>query len=201
MFRLLFLTFSGQFRGTEEQKNHLHESPAGITIPLIILAVLAFAGGFIGIPEVFMKGGDKITEFLSPVIPATIGETVSHSTELLLMALSAVLVVLVIVFAWFRFRNYHAREEKGLGKFLENKWYVDELYEKIIVSPLNKLGVFFNSVFERSVIDSIVNGVGKAVNYSSRQLRLLQSGQIGSYILLMVLSMLLIFVLQFFLRK
>ncbi|MFI5133490.1 MAG: NADH-quinone oxidoreductase subunit L, partial [Chitinophagales bacterium] len=201
MFRLLFIAFSGNFRGTEDQKNHLHESPAGITIPLIILAILAFAGGFIGIPEVFMKGGDKITEFLSPVIPASTAETVSHSTELLLMTVSTVLVILVIVFAWFRFKNYQEKEEKGVGKFLENKWYVDELYEKIIVNPLNKLGAFFNSVFEKSVIDSIVNGIGNVVNYGSRQLRLLQSGQIGSYILLMVLSMLLIFVLQFFLRK
>ena len=52
-----------------------------------------------------------------------------------------------------------------------------------------------------SVVDGIVNGFGKAVNYSSRQLRLLQSGQVGSYVLLMVLSMLIVFILQFFLRK
>jgi NADH-quinone oxidoreductase subunit L len=84
---------------------------------------------------------------------------------------------------------------------LENKWYVDELYEKIIVKPLNKLGDFFNSVFENEIIDWLVNGVGKAVNYGSRQLRLLQSGQVGSYVLLMVLSMVIIFVIQFFLRK
>ncbi len=117
------------------------------------------------------------------------------------MAISTVLVLLVIVYAWFRFRKYQPIEEKGLGKVLENKWYVDELYEKIIVNPLNRLGAFLNNIFERSVIDALVNGVGKLVNYGSRQVRLLQSGQIGSYILLMVLSMLLIFVIQFFLRK
>jgi NADH-quinone oxidoreductase subunit L len=78
---------------------------------------------------------------------------------------------------------------------------VDELYEAIIVKPLHKLGGFLNSVFEKSVIDGIVNGVGKVVNYGSRQLRLLQSGQVGSYVLLMVISMVLIFLLQFFLRK
>ena len=201
MFRLLFLTFNGSFRGTEEQQHHLHESPAGMTIPLIILAILAFAGGFVGIPEIFMKGGDKLTEFLSPVIPAQQGEVVSSSTEMMLMVISTVLVLLVIVFAWFRFRKYQAVEEKGLGKFFENKWYVDELYEKIIVKPLNKLSAFFNNIFERSVIDALVNGVGKLVNYGSRQVRLLQSGQVGSYVLLMVLSMLLVFVIQFFLRK
>jgi len=201
MFRLLVVAFTGQFRGTEEQKNHIHESPAAITIPLIILAVLSVVGGLVGIPEVFMHGGDKLTEFLSPVIPIQTGKTVSDSTELSLMALSTALVIAAIVFAWFRFRNCAFPESKGIGKVLENKWYVDELYEKIIVNPLNKLGVFFNSIFEGKVIDYIVNGVGRAVNYSSRQMRLLQSGQVGSYVLLMVLSMLLIFVLQFFLRK
>ncbi len=63
MFRLLFITFSGKFRGTEEQEHHLHESPAAMTIPLIILAVLSVIGGFVGIPEIFMNGGDKLTNF------------------------------------------------------------------------------------------------------------------------------------------
>ena len=78
---------------------------------------------------------------------------------------------------------------------------MDELYDSIIVRPLNKLGEFFDKVFEGSVVDWMVNGVGKAVNYSSRQLRLLQSGHVGSYVLLMVISMLLIFLWQFFIRK
>jgi len=201
MFRLLVIVFTGAFRGTEEQKHHVHESPPAMTISLVILAILSVVGGLVGIPEVFMHGGDKLTTFLAPVIPVRTGETVSHATELSLMVLSTVLVIVVSVFAWFRFRNCRFPESKGIGKLLENKWYVDELYEKIIVNPLNKLGAFFNSVFERSVIDGLVNGVGKLVNYGSRQLRLLQSGQVGSYVLLMVVSMILIFVLQFFLRK
>ncbi|MGB5028357.1 MAG: NADH-quinone oxidoreductase subunit L, partial [Chitinophagaceae bacterium] len=85
MFRLLFLTFSGQFRGTADQKQHLHESPAAITIPLIVLAVLSIIGGFVGIPEVFMNGGDRIGAFLAPVIKPHGGHTVSHSTEYILM--------------------------------------------------------------------------------------------------------------------
>ena len=201
MFRLLFITFSGKFRGTQEQEHHLHESPAAMTIPLIILAVLSIIGGFVGIPEVFMHGGDKLSEFLSPVIKPHEGHTVSTSTEYMLMGLSTVLVVIAIIFAWLKFRNYERSETTGFGKVLENKWYVDELYEKIIVNPLNRLGAFFNSIFEKSVIDWLVNGVGRVVNYSSRQLRLLQSGQVGNYVLLMVVSMVLIFVLQFFLRK
>ncbi|MEI9908558.1 MAG: NADH-quinone oxidoreductase subunit L [Bacteroidota bacterium] len=201
MFRLLFITFSGKFRGTHEQEHHLHESPAAMTIPLIILAVLSIIGGFVGIPEALMHGGDKLSAFLSPVIKPHEGTPVSHSTEYGLMALSTVLVIAMIIAAWFKFRNYQRSEAAGFGKVLENKWYVDELYDKIIVNPLNKFGGFLNSFIEKFVIDGVVNGVGRIVNYSSRQLRLLQSGQVGSYIFLMVLSMLVVFVLQFFLRK
>ena len=201
MFRLLFITFSGSFRGTEEQKHHVHESPSAMTIPLIILALLSIVGGLVGIPEVFMKGGDQFSGFLSPVIAEHAEQTVSHSTEYMLMALSTGLVVLTIIFAWFPFRNYQRKEATGFGKLLENKWYVDELYEKLIVDPLHRFGGFLKNVIEKLVIDGLVNGVGKMVNYSGRQFRLLQSGQVGSYVLLMVLSMVVIFVLQFFLRK
>ena len=200
MFRLLFITFTGKFRGTKEQEHHLHESPALMTVPLIVLAVLAAIGGFVGIPEVFVKGGDKLTPFLSSVI-ATNHEPVSRSTEFFLMGLSGVLVVATIIFTWFRFKNYQPKEQKGFGKVLENKWYVDELYDKIIANPLNKLAGFLNNFFERFVIDGIVNGVGRAVNYGSRHLRLLQSGQVGSYVLLMVLSILLLLLYQFFIKK
>jgi len=201
MFRLLFITFTGNFRGTEEQKHHLHESPFLITIPLIILAVLSVAGGFLGIPEVFQQGGDKIGEFLLPVISKTRTHLVSHSTEYILMSLSTGLVVIMIIVAWLQFRNYTYKQASGLGKVLENKWYVDEWYEKIIIHPLQQLGDFLKNVIEKSIIDGLVNAVGKAVHYVSRQLRLLQNGQVGVYVLMMVVSMLLIFILQFFLRK
>jgi len=197
----LFITFTGTFRGTEEQKHHLHESPPAMTIPLIILAVLSIIGGFVGIPEIFMAGGDKLAEFLSPVIPIQQEVTVSHSTEISLMALSTVLVIAAILFAWIRYRKYSYSESKGIGKLLENKWYVDELYQKSIVNPLNKLGAFLDNVFEKNIVDGLVNGVGRLVSYGSRQLRLLQSGQVGSYVLLMVISILLILVFQFFIRK
>ena len=201
MFRLLFVTFSGSFRGTEDQEHHLHESPATMTIPLIVLAILSIIGGFVGIPEIFMQGGNKLSAFLSPVIALSTEETVSHFTEYILMGLSTVLVIAAIVFAWFKFRNYQRSETTGFGKVLENKWYVDELYDKLFVNPLNKLAAFLNNVFEKYIIDGLVNGVGKAVQYGSRQLRLLQSGQVGSYVLLMVLSMLLLLLYQFFIKK
>src|SRR5450432_2364531 len=67
MFRLLALTFAGKFRGTDEQLHHVHESPAAITIPLILLAILSATGGLVGIPEIFIKKAHKLGDFLSPV--------------------------------------------------------------------------------------------------------------------------------------
>src|SRR5215211_3974239 len=200
MFRLLFVTFGGSFRGTEEQRHHIHESPAAMTIPLIVLAVLSIIGGFVGVPEVFVHGGEKLVAYLSPVVP-TARHHIEHSTEMMLMALTTVIAIVAIVIAWFRYRTYKEEQPGAFARVLENKWYVDELYNSVIVRPVNKLGVITNFYFEKSGIDALVNGVGRLVNYGGRQLRWLQSGQVGSYVLLMVISMLLFFVLEFFLRK
>jgi NADH-quinone oxidoreductase subunit L len=200
MFRLLFITFNGAFRGTEEQRNHVHESPAGMTIPLIALAVLSIIGGFVGVPEIFLHGGEKLSQFLSPIVPTAVHH-IGHSTELLLMALTTVIAIVAIVIAWLRYKNYKEEQPGAFGKLLQNKWYVDELYNSVFVKPVNKLGAVANRYFERSGIDALVNGVGRLVNYGGRQMRWLQSGQVGSYVLLMVISMVLFFVLQFFLKK
>lgn len=208
MFRLYAMTFHGKFRGTHEQEHHLHESPAAITIPLVILAVLAVVGGWVGIPEVFMHGGHRLELFLEPVFASTneyvkehsVVKSLDHSTELGLMAVSVIGALGALLFAWNKFGKYEktTAEETGLGKVLENKWYVDELYDAIIVKPLNSLAGFFNNLVEKKGIDGFVNGVGKAVNYGSRQIRLLQSGQVGTYVLLMVIGILLLFIIQLF---
>lgn len=200
MFRLLFITFNGTFRGTEEQKHHIHESPAAMTIPLVILAILSIVGGWIGIPELFMQGGERLSEFLSPVVQSK-EIHVDHSTEWILVGLTTAIAALAILFAYSRYRNYREEQASALGKVLENKWYVDELYDTAIVRPLNAFGGVVNKFIERGTIDAMVNGVGRLVNYGGRQLRWLQSGQVGAYVLLMVISMVLLFVLQFFLRK
>lgn len=206
MFRLYVTTFKGSFRGTHEQQHHLHESPAAITIPLIVLAILSIVGGYVGIPEFIMHGAHSLKEFLAPVFAESnkvLGaHEVSHETEWQLTGLSTALILITVIFAWNKFSKKPETEEAaGFGKVLQNKWYVDELYQKIIVGPLNSLGSFLSNVFESSVVDGIVNGVGRLINYGSRQLRFLQSGQVGSYVLLMVAGMVLFFVFQFFLRK
>ncbi|MGZ8557323.1 MAG: NADH-quinone oxidoreductase subunit L [Chitinophagaceae bacterium] len=206
MFRLYATTFKGSFRGTQEQQHHLHESPSAITIPLIVLAILSVVGGYVGIPEFMMHGAHSLKEFLAPIFAGsnTILEPheVSHSTEWMLTGISTALIVITILFAWNKFsKKPDTSDATGFGKLLADKWYVDELYNKIIVQPLSSFSNFLKNVFEKSVVDGIVNGVGKLVNYSSSKIRLLQSGQVGSYVLLMVVGMLLFFVFQFFLRS
>jgi NADH-quinone oxidoreductase subunit L len=209
MFRLYAMTFLGKFRGTHEQEHHLHESPAAITIPLIVLAILAVLGGLIGIPEVFMHGGHRLEAFLEPVFANTNEyvkahhphEALAHSTEYALMAVSVAGALAALLYAWNKFSKYQktSAESTGIGKVLENKWYVDELYDTIVVKPIGSLATFFNNILEKKGVDGFVNGVGKAINYGSRQIRLLQTGQVGTYVLLMVVGILVLFIIQLFL--
>jgi NADH-quinone oxidoreductase subunit L len=192
MFRLYAMTFLGQYRG--DAHHHPHESPAAMTVPLMVLALLSVVGGYIGIPELFVQGGHKLAEFLSPVFAASqekmYPHAISHSTEWVLLGVSTLLILAVIFFAVRKFSAYTKSdaEETGLGKVLANKWYVDELYNAVVVKPVVALGGVFGSVVEKSGIDKLVNGVGKSVHYLSRQFRLVQSGNVGNYIMMMVLS-------------
>ncbi|HUZ59844.1 MAG TPA: NADH-quinone oxidoreductase subunit L [Hanamia sp.] len=204
MFRLMAMTFNGKFRGTAEQEQHIHESSAIMTIPLIILAILATICGFIGLPEIFAKNGNKIDDFLSPVfahsnqILTTKG--IPHQTEWILVIVSALLVIIVSIWTWNKFKNYASSTpgENGFVKAIKNKFYVDEAYDFLFVKPYRSLSAFLNNIFDKKGIDGIVNGVGRGVNYGSRQLRLLQSGQVGSYLLLMVIGLLILFIIQLF---
>ena len=204
MFRLYALTFLGQHRG-DLHHHEPHESPAAMTVPLVILAILSAVAGFVGIPELFAHGAHKLNTFLTPVFKDGLAQLEahhhpSHSTEYILLGASIALILIMIGLAIRRFAQYKdsGGEVVGLAKVLEQKRYVDELYNAIIVKPLLALGDFFNTVVEKSGIDKLVNGVGKAVHYSSRQLRLLQSGNVGAYVLMMVIAIILLIRLVFY---
>jgi NADH-quinone oxidoreductase subunit L len=204
MFRLYTLTFLGQFRGTHEQEHHLHESPWQMTFPLIVLAILSVVGGWVGIPEVFAEHAHSLEHFLAPIFAesAKLAEQhhLSASQEYLMMGASTAAIVVVILLAINSYKKYQASDEaaaSGLGKVLENKWYIDELYDAVVVNPLHSIAGFFKNIIEKSGIDGLVNGVGKLVGYGSRQLRLVQSGQVGNYILIMVLCMVVFFLIWF----
>ena len=109
------------------------------------------------------------------------------------------LIIISIIIAGKKFAGVQSSEEQeqtSLGKFLANKWYVDELYELIVVKPVNMIAAFLSKIVDQKIIDGLVNGVGKGVQFSARQLRWLQSGQTGSYILIMTISIILFFIFQ-----
>ncbi len=210
MFRMMFLTFYGSFRGTKEQEQHLHESPKSMTIPLIILAVLSVIGGFVNIPQIF-GGSESLNTYLTETLKyasAYIPDlNLDHTTEYMLMGLSVVAVLIAIAAAYNRYvqRAEIPAEDGGPQSFAHNlsynKFFVDELYDYIIVKPLDALSKFFYKVLDKSGIDAIVNGFGKAVIESSKNLRLLQTGVVGFYIFAMVAGMIIILLLNLFLSK
>ncbi|HEU5181163.1 MAG TPA: NADH-quinone oxidoreductase subunit L [Candidatus Polarisedimenticolia bacterium] len=204
MFRLVFLCFYGEGRMDQETAHHLHESPKVMTIPLIILALLSAVGGLVGIPASLSFGRDlnAFERFLAPVFePAgTVeagGEPMKAAAEshagmaqleylLMLLALG---VVAVSIFTAYRF--YRARPEipqrlaamyPRLADLLANKFYVDELYDRIIVKPYwwkcNLL-----AAFDRRIVDGLVNAVGAFTEVCSQLLKLFHTGQVRRYAL------------------
>ncbi len=206
MFRLYFLTFHGKFRGTHEQEHHLHESPPSMTIPLIVLAVLSIVGGLVGIPAV-LHGTHYLEEFLSPVFEASSFRLVhhlSHQTEYILMGVATVVMIAAIYYAYTIYSKKNTipvdedEELKPLHKLVYNKYWVDEIYETLITKPLNLLSEAFHKVIDNQLVDGIVNGVGSAVSWMSGTIRLAQTGNIGFYIFVMVISIVLILFTQLF---
>ena len=207
MFRLFYLTFMGTFRGTEDQKHHLHESPKTMTIPLVVLAVLAIVAGFIGIPHV-LGGNHWLEHFLAPVFKQSEiyahGHKLTHSTEYVLMGVTVTITILMILFARNKFVSKgfvpadDSVKQGFIPRLLANKYYVDEFYNAIIVKPLNGLASFSYKFLELKGVDAIVNGVGKLVVFISGQARKLQTGNTGFYIFAMVIGILVILALNLF---
>lgn len=198
MFRLYATTFLGKFRGTHEQEHHLHESPSAMTIPLIVLAILSVVGGFVNVPEV-LGGHHQLQQYLSPVLLSEKAFHLDHTTEYILMGSSVGLTVILIAFAITKYsKNPELNEPAGAGKILANKWYIDELYDTIIVKPILAIAAFLKSFIEKNIIDGTVNNVGKLVQYSARQIRLVQSGLVGNYIMIMVLAIVVFILIWFY---
>lgn len=186
-FRLFFLIFHGEFRGTEHQRHHLHESPLVVTLPLMLLACGAVAAGWFGVPGI-LGGDNHWAHFLEPVL----GHPhihVSGITEALLMGSSILAGALGIALAFYMYRLQPqlpaliAERFAALYRLLLNKYYIDELYGKLIVEPT--LG-FSRRVILRIVdlgcIEGVVNGLPRAIGNASQQLRRIQDGQVSHYL-------------------
>ncbi len=208
MFRLLFLTFFGEFRGTEEQRHHLHESPASMTLPLIVLAILSTVGGFMGAP--MFLGKHYLADYLTPIftysrqiLPAAFTTEPEHSTELMLIGVSVLVAVVGIVLAYVQYvaRAQRPAEEEaqrsGIDSLVYHKYYIDELYNALIVKPVMALSTGLYKFVENGIIDPIANGVGRATLAGGQLLRYVQTGSVETYLILMVLGIVLILGLNF----
>ncbi len=199
MFRLLFMTFFGDYHGVrvddhgrahsahghdDHGHGEPHESPMVMLVPLIILALLSIVGGLVGI-------GDRFDHFLAPVFGQAAegaGEAASHATELLLMAVSVTVAVLGFLLAYMLYVSKPYLPEKiadSLGTFYNavlNKYYVDELYAKVFVKPLvdGSTTILWQGV-DRKVIDDTVNNAADGARHVSDEVRHMQSGNLRSY--------------------
>ncbi len=207
MFRMLFLTFWGSFRGTKEQEHHLHESPFSMTFPLIVLAVLSVVGGFIGVPEV-LHGSNWLANYLNPIFEASNAKmeagALSHSTEYALMAVSVGGVLIAIIYATVRYVSkahvpaLDSEPKSALANLSYNKFYFDEFYNAIIQKPLDILSNFFYKIIDKLGIDGLVNGLGTGSQEASKTFRLLQSGNVGFYIFAMVIGIISVLIYSLF---
>jgi len=189
MFRLMYLTFFRDFRGTEEQKHHLHESPSLITLPLIILAALATVGGLINLP-----GSNWLNHFLEPILTGKHEEHALGSQEYMLMGIALTGAIIGIGWAYSKYikQGFVPKQDSeivGFSKTIYNKYYVDELYTSLIVKPLNSLSNFFRTTLEPA-LGKVVYGFGTAANGLGNQGKKLQTGSIGLYLFAFVIGVL-----------
>lgn len=189
MFRALYLTFFKDFRGTEEQKHHLHESPKSMTIPLIILAVLALFGGVISLPF----GLSWLNGFLEPILPGiALAEHPAIGDQAMMMAVSTIIAFVGLGLAYYKYvkkSEVPAEDDKitGFGKILYNKYYIDEIYNALFIKPIYAMATFFNDVLE-PFIRNMFKATGGLVEALSVPAKKLQNGSLGFYLFFFVLG-------------
>jgi NADH-quinone oxidoreductase subunit L len=203
MTRMMVMTFWGKERFTTDHQEP-HESPWTMTLPLIVLAVLSTVGGFIGVPYAFANRDINVIEHtLEPAVahmpgPATsdhadgaLTDEHAHVGEERLLALvSIVIAFLGIGAGWMLFRRRPLLE---LPRILENKYYVDEIYDKTLIRPIevvSREGLW--KIFDVGVIDGLLHAIGDAVTEAGRLARYLQAGFVRGYAAIILLGALIL---------
>ena len=202
MWRLTSLTFLGEER-FDHHHVHPHESPATMTIPLVVLAVLSALGGLLGVPHVIghaLHIPNLLEDWLRPIfatgtamLPAHTGD--HTSLEIGLMVGSSVLAVIGIMFARSIYSQgltkatAMAEKMSGLYKLLLNKYYVDEVYHMLVAGPILAASRdFLWKIVDVIVIDGVVNGSAKSMGAAAGILRRMQSGVAQNYALVMMIG-------------
>jgi NADH-quinone oxidoreductase subunit L len=208
MARAFYMTFHGKFRGTHEQEHHLHESPAVMTVPLWILAVGAIAAGWVGIPKLLSMGRDInwFHHFLEPVIHvpqgAEAGEhNIGAGLEIALVLVTTAIAVGGLLFARSIYRPADAVERgqawadrfPAIHRLLVNKYYVDEIYDRLIVRPLAALSTLFWKGMDNFVIDGSIKAGAWLTELTGEVGRLSTTGNVRNYALYFFLGVIALF--------
>ncbi len=203
MTRLMLYTFHGPNRTGEQEQPHLHEAPWIMTGPLVVLGLLSAAGGLINVPALY-HGGAWLHHWLEPIAQPSAAllphVQLASETEWLLVGIAVAIAIIGIVGAWRLLRPERlvparsAPEERGLARLLRNKWYVDEIYDALIVRPLVWLSreVLWKQVDQRVIDGAAVNGVARGARALGWANRWLQTGQVGTYVAVFVVGVLLL---------
>jgi len=188
MFRLLFLTFFGELRAAPEIAHHVHESPPVMTVPLVILAALSIVGGWVGLPEGWLWG-PAFGRFLAPVTGhSALGEHgAGVETALMLVAtlLAAGGATLAYVF-YVRMPGLPyllAWRLKPVYELLVGKYWIDELYDAVVVRPYVAMSNLLWRIVDQMMIDGAVNGVATTVLVNGQLWRYVQDGNVQHYAL------------------
>lgn len=214
MFRLVFLTFYGKERMDHHTKEHLHESPWTITVPLIILAVGAAFAGLLQVPHILGGGVHILEDYFKPIFSqgVKIGEAwgivkapheISSSTEWTLLFISVGVALLGIFFSYliyYKKETVPPRDEEfqGFAKVLYNKYYVDEIYDASIIQPIMQMSDSLAHDVDKKIIDGTVEGTGKLFLNLSEGIRKIQTGIVGDYALYIVLGAIFVVFYVFF---
>ena len=188
MFRLIFVTFYGKSRVESEVESHLHESPAVMWLPLVILAVpSALIGLLLGV-----GGHDSwFHHFTEDVFPKA---EKAPGNVILFMVISSIVGLAGIAYAWTRYKNRtpSAEPTNALQRLVANKFYIDEIYNTFIVQPIKNISHFLLwKVFDTLIVDGIVNAVAAIIRVIGGTLRRLQTGLVQAYIVSMVIGIVL----------
>jgi NADH-quinone oxidoreductase subunit L len=201
MTRLYVLTFRGESRVSHEAEHHLHESPPAMIAPLVVLAVLSFVGGYVGLP--FQEGGHAFERWLRPVLESgeagVVHHEVSRGTEwaLILASVAVALSGIVMALRTYLWNPAAATALQvrfaGVHRLLENKYWVDEFYDTTVVRPFVGLSEWLWRVWDVRVVDGLVNGTGHFFEGGSAILKLVQTGFVGTYALFITLGVIALF--------
>ena len=196
MFRLLFRVFFGTCTLSLEEQQKVHESPTNMTLPLQALAALSIVGGWVGIP--LIAGANVFGDFLAPVFGGHVEAHHEVVFEILMMVFSLAIAFIGIYAAYnlYVLKNdggsAYAELWPGIHRLLVNKYYVDEIYDALIVQPIKRASIWCWRVFEDGLVDAAVNGAGFFVRSLGGVLRHLQTGYVKSYAVSMLVGALVI---------